>query len=682
VQGLRAIAVGVVVLYHAGATWLPGGYVGVDVFFVISGFLITGGLVQELARTGTISFAEFYARRARRILPAAFIAIVVTCAASWFLLPPLRRERLGWDAFGAGAYFENWRLAGISTDYLQSNQAASPFQHFWSLAVEEQFYLVWPLLLVAGASYLRKGGVGSAPIRSRWFRPALFLTVSVVGVPSFLLSIALTARDPAGAYFVTHTRVWELAIGALLAIALPRGRIPSTGGAILAWLGLVGILTAAVLYTTATPFPGYHALLPTVGAVAVIMGGGHRYGPVRLIGTRPFTWLGDLSYSYYLWHWPLIVLVTAQLGGDISFKQGSVVALVALLPSWLSLKYVERPIQFSESLRVNVQASLAMGVALSVAASVAGMLLVYSVWPPPPPRTGPILTAEVSEEEADEPRGAAVLGADPRDDALGAPSSVAGEVIPAVDAAGRDVAGCPTLRAETDVDPCTYGAPDGGTRIALVGDSHAAQWAPALNEAGKGAGWRITEYTKQNCPAAGVTSILEGGVDATCGEWTADVLQRLREAPPDVAVFSGVDRVVQLPDGGAADPATSHSLQASGLASIWRELEGLGVRVIALRDTPRPKIDIPDCISGHREDLMQCTFDRVSANGNGQSMVQAAEMAEVPLIDLNDAICPTDLCAPIIGHVIVYADDNHITATYASSLAPRLEAAMRGVGVS
>ncbi|MCR6689490.1 acyltransferase [Cellulomonas sp.] len=306
VQGLRAVAVALVLAFHAGLP-VPGGFVGVDVFFVVSGFLITGLIADEVARTGRLRLGRFYARRARRLLPAAALALTAVVVATLVWLPVTRWREIAGDVVATALYVVNWRLADRSVDYLAEGAAASPVQHFWSLAVEEQFYVIWPLLVVALVALARMRG-------RRVTRRALVVGVAVVAWASVLWSVTLTDLDPARAYFVTTTRVWELAAGALLAllahrvVRAPAGLLRAGG-----WAGLALLLLAAVLLDGGTPFPGTAALLPVGGTVLVLAAG--LAGP----GLRPLTAgvlqpVGAASYSLYLWHWPAVVVATSLAG--------------------------------------------------------------------------------------------------------------------------------------------------------------------------------------------------------------------------------------------------------------------------------------------------------------------------------------------------------------------------------
>jgi peptidoglycan/LPS O-acetylase OafA/YrhL len=681
IQGIRALAVALVVTYHAGAPWLPGGYVGVDVFFVISGYLITGIMVRELERDRTISWREFYARRARRILPAAAVALVASTILTFAFLPKIRWASIGWDTLFSSLYVQNWRLAQTSTDYLAGTAAPSPLQHFWSLAVEEQFYLIWPVLLLAVTWSLRRQVRASRGrlLPRRKTRLVLFAGFLLVALPSFAWSVLLTETDPGRAYFVTPTRLWELALGAGLAIAATgTQRLPRLAASILAWSGLAAIVYAALTFTAETPFPGWRALLPTVGAGAMLYGGAtaFKWGPEIFLGLPPVKWLGDVSYSYYLWHWPLIIFVAAALDEPLTLTQSTSVVILALVPAWLSYRFVERPIQFSVKLRQQVQRSLQLGVWLTLAGVLTSVILLFSTWPPSPSLGANSAAPGQAGQLTDQKYGAEVLSPNPRNDPAGAPVDRVKHLLLTPEQARTNIAACDTRLDSSDVrTDCTYGDARARVSVAVVGDSHAAQWAPAFDVAGQRKGWAVTVYAKQLCPLADVTPKTGGAPDKTCVAWNRQVMNRLLKDPPDYIVTSNIDREIYDGNGASAGPR-SVNLLAAGLVSTWRKLQGAGAIVIALRNTPYPVIDIPDCISAHVANLTKCTFSRARGNAHGLAIDKAAADAHVPVLDLNDAICPTQRCAPVIGSEIVYVDTNHVTATYVESLTPRLESAM------
>lgn len=486
IQGLRGVAVGLVLLYHAGAPGFSGGFVGVDVFFVISGFLITGLLVKEATATGRVALTGFYARRVRRILPAATAVLLFVTAATVITLPRTRWDDTAAHALGSAAYVVNWLFAADAVDYLEAGAPPSPVQHFWSLAVEEQFYVVWPVLLVGVTALARRRG---GRVSQRWIGAG----VLAVTIPSLAWSVLHTAGDPAAAYFVTTTRLWELGIGALLAVLVPvLRRLPPPVATGLGWAGLAAVLWAGVAYSTATVFPGSAALLPTLGAAAIIAAGTAeqaRRGAGRLLSARPLTWVGDVSYSLYLWHWPLLVLASYRLG-DLDVVQSLAVVAIAVVPAYLSFRFVEKPFQHTPLLRRDGRA-LAAGLALTILSTgAAGTLMVASA------------SASPRQSTADDTvsRGAPVPTVRP----------TPGDVLdfgPAAVAAAEDNPsvyddGCHRPQAESDVVWCEYGVPDGATTVALVGDSHAASWVPTLQVLAEEHGWRLRTATKSSCPLA------------------------------------------------------------------------------------------------------------------------------------------------------------------------------------
>src|SRR4051812_43798713 len=362
IQGLRALAVLLVLFWHARIPGVTGGFVGVDVFFVISGFLITGMLVGRLRRTGRLSLVDFYARRVRRLLPAAGLVLAVTLVLTALFLPRLRWTSTAWDVLAANLYSVNWRLAGQATDYLAQGSAPSAVQHYWSLSVEEQFYLVWPLLLIFAAFWARR--------RRQRLGLALGLTMAAVLVVSLGWSIYLTRVDPSRAYFVTTTRMWELALGGLVAVAMAQlARLPKYAGATLGWLGLGAIAVSALTFSGGTAFPGSAALLPTVGAAAILASGGGRggrLGPALLFDTAPLRVIGAWSYSIYLWHWPLLVIAQTRFG-PLPVPAQMAIAAFSFLPAWLTYRYVENPIRRNRRLQASAVRALGMAAVVTAA---------------------------------------------------------------------------------------------------------------------------------------------------------------------------------------------------------------------------------------------------------------------------------------------------------------------------
>ncbi|NHA70187.1 acyltransferase family protein [Phycicoccus flavus] len=668
IEGMRAIAIGLVVVYHAGVSGLPGGFVGVDVFFVISGFLITGLLVREVTSTGRVSLARFYARRAKRLLPATGLVLVTTVVLTWLTVSAVRWRDFGLDIVSAATYVVNWRLAARSVDYLAEDVGASPVQHFWSLAVEEQFYIVWPLLLVLLAWLLRRRP-GLRP------RRVMAVGIALVIVPSFAYSVYLTSVSPATAFFVTPTRLWELGIGAFVAIgATVWTRVPRVAAVVLGWVGLVTVLASGFLLTTDVAWPGYAALAPCLGTAAMIVAGytSGPAGPAGVLAWKPLVWVGGISYSLYLWHWPLITAATAYWG-DLGGTRGLLVMAVAVIPSWLSLRLIENPIRFAPALSRSNRLALSVGGNFTALGVVAGLVLV-------------LLVPGGSRSQA--AVGAAPLGAEALTGTTGKPGSVASlksiaSYVPSALEAEGDV---PPYPPECQVDQespdpvvCDWGDPNGTLTVAVVGDSKIMQYYSPLDEIAKREHWKIVSMTKSACGFHDGVQEAKGEPYTSCTEWNRAVLADLLRSRPDVVVTA--ERINEA----LADPADLGSLSTAtmvdAMARQWTRVTDAGIPMVVIADNPSPGQIAPvyECIADHGGDLSACTFDRARGERESGAAAQlpAAERVQgVRVVDIRDSICPERTCVPVIGGVMVYRQTSHITDTYARSLTDVLAAAL------
>ena len=662
IEGLRALAVTLVLVYHAGLP-VRAGFVGVDVFFVISGFLITGLLVAELERNGRISWLRFVGRRIRRLLPAAVLVLVVTAAVSFVVVPGLRRREIGLDVMAASTYVVNWVLARREVDYLASDASPSPVQHYWSLAVEEQFYVLWPLLLVLLALLVHRPSrrvVGSA--------------LGVLVLASFAWSLYASHAMPRQSFFTTTTRIWELGVGALLAVWLAgRGRPerPAPGAAALGWAGLAAVVAVGILLPTDLEWPSGWALLVALPTALVIWAGwqGPANGPVRLLGTRGLVWVGGLSYSIYLWHWPAIVLgewTVLRVTGERAPQWLPVaLAVASVLPAWLSWRYLESPIHHGVWLRDRPRAILAAGLGISAVGVMAALPLLPLRSPfisEPPGGRMPPLTALGA---ATVTPGVPVAGTD--DPGWVTPDPLtAGE-----DRPEADVDRCQVPESATDPVPCTFGDPAAAMTIALVGDSKAMQWLPALEEAARERGWRIVTYGKSSCAFSYSAASSAGTAYPECDAWNGAVAKRLRADPPDLLVTSGVADAAWDGTGTAPEPLVA------GYAATWRLLAEEGIHVLVIGDSPVTPDDLDVCAAWHPDHLDTCSFPAgpaVRASGL-PAQREAATAAGVHLLDLTAWICPGGQCPVVVGHVAVHRPGDHVTATYARTLAPVVGAA-------
>ena len=683
IEGLRAVAVLLVMVFHAGLP-LRGGFLGVDVFFVLSGFLITGLLVRELGETGTVSWPRFLARRARRLLPAAILVLVVTAALGWFVIPGQRRVTLGADVVAAAVYVVNWAFAQRAVSYLASDDVPSAVQHFWSLAVEEQFYVVWPLLLIVGAVVGRR----LLPrLHDRGGGPRLPLVgapLALIAVPSLGWSVWLTHDNPSRAYFVSTTRAWELAVGAALAVwgihRLESGRhlLPRRYAAPLAALGLLAIVGSAFWISEASPWPGWRAAVPTVGSAAVILAGwAAPKNPVsRRLGWRPLVAIGALSYSLYLWHWPALVLGQWALRDHGSVLLGSAFVAASVLPAWACHRFVEKPIHqgtgWASALGRSARPALALGLVLSITGVLAGLALQQA--------RSPFVTTPASGVLPPlNTIGAATL---PLGSSADAPAPVPGEwVTPDPLDASLDRPDADVDHCQVDVDAqdpvwCTFGDPQGMTTVALIGDSKAMQWLPALQQGALERRWRIVTAGKGSCLFSAGQAAVWGDPYPECDAWNDAVMAGLDRVRPDVIVTSANGGIL-LTEGENRRDAL-----AGAFAERWSELGARGIPVLAIGNSPRSPDDLDVCAADHPRHLAACAFPKAPATValGRQAMYLAAERVPTSsFVDFTDAICPGTTCPLVIGHVVVHRAGDHLTATYAATLGDRVIAEVNRV---
>jgi len=694
-----------VLLYHAGVPGLAGGFIGVDVFYVISGFLITGLLLRELRATGTVSLPRFYARRARRLLPAAMVVLAVTMAISAFVLPPLEVPDVAGDVATSALYVGNVHFALQATDYLQADVAPSPVLHFWSLGVEEQFYLFWPALLLSVASLgrLRTGQGGPlAALGGAAAARRIAVAVGAVLVASLALSLWLTDANQPWAFFSLPTRGWELAVGALLAVGAVRlAKLPGGVASGAVWLGLGLIVAGALTIDAATPFPGTAALIPVAGA-ALVVGGGlgpSSTRPGRLLATRPMRWLGRISYSLYLWHWPIIVLPAAALNTELPLAVRIGVALLAIPVAAASQRWIEEPVRHGRLTRLPSRPTLAMAGGLSLAVAV-GALVMGATAGVPTPAVAAGGDATLVEGAVSSPSASARPTPGPPSPAAGASltpspsrSPVPAPVVPVAGgplpadlapplAGARDdkpviyTDGCHLAAADVTSPPCAYGTVGSRTEIVLFGDSHAAQWFPALERIATERGWRLTSLTKSACPAVEVT-IWSGALRREyreCDAWRQGAIERIVASRPALVVLSDSRVATLLVDGKRVDATEAPSDWLAGLGRTLQQLRDTVDAVAVIGDTPRSSTDPPVCLSRHPDDILACATERGIAVDRAWSAGEAATAAAegATFIDPTDLLCAADICPAVIGRYLVQRDEHHLSTPYAASLAPRL----------
>ncbi|WP_133542275.1 acyltransferase family protein [Microbacterium sp. BK668] len=639
IQGLRAIAVGAVVLYHAGVPFLPGGYVGVDVFFVISGFLITTHLLGSLEREGRIRFGSFYARRARRILPASFVVLVLSIVAALIWYPPLLMEKVWRAAVATALYVPNYLFAMDQTDYLAQSTTPSLFQHYWSLGVEEQFYLVWPALL----------GLAWLVVKSR--RTLFWMLVAVVAA-SFVAGVWLTLRSQPLAFFWLPTRAWELGAGGIVAFLLLRREqlVPRRLAPWLGWAGMAAITASITLFSSKTLFPGGWAAVPVLGAALVIVAGASqtRGGSDRVLSAPAMVLIGTISYSLYLVHWPALVIPESASRGGLPLWLTLLIALACVPLAWTMYRFVEDPMRRASWLtRARTRRTL-IGAAVG---SVACLLVATGAYAVADTRTLNVAEAAPAPAIEDPPQATDFVPENLRPSLRDADDS-----LPEVYADD-----CVRGIAATDAGECLYGDPS-APRIALFGDSHAAHWFPALESFALSAGYAVEVHTKSSCPYAAIDATRRGTPYPQCPEWRKAVIAAVNESRPVIVLLAGY-----------SDPDLSPGVKddlATWEAAYGTTLDAITVPKAVIADTPDIREDPAPCLSAHLSDAEVCGQPRAIAlrDASRGAAAAAATVRGVPVLDFNDYLCSAQWCPPIIGDTLVYRDSHHLTADFSALL--------------
>ena len=695
IEGLRAVAVLAVVLFHAEVPGVGGGYVGVDVFFVISGFLITGLLWREVSTTGTVGLRRFYGARARRLLPASATVGVVTMICSVLVLPRLQSRSVICDGIASALYVSNYRFAMQGVDYLDPNMPPSPFQHYWSLGVEEQFYLVWPALIIGTAWLIRR-------VRRRTRAEAtssqrLYLVVlALVAAASFALSLVITNALPPVAFFSLPTRAWQLALGGLVALTASHWRqLPARAAVLTGWAGLALILLACTRFSPATPYPGTAALLPVLGAVLVIGAGcaTPSQGVGRVLAVSPMCAIGRVSYSWYLWHWPLVLVALWALAPTLGHSVWLALAavLLSLGLAVLTLRFIENPVRYAARVRRSARASLVLGGAATALAAAVGVALLVSM--PVPVGHGPA-AAPLTITAAPTPPGsgmdaydAAVQQAFAQVSTAVAASAELHAVPSNLDPPLADTVSKKTLVASTgcfrsffDVGQpeCATGDTASTTTVALVGDSHAAMWSPAFQQIAEQRRWRLETLTKAGCPLLDLPIInpIVGREYTECEQWRGQITARLRAEHPRLIVLS-VMRRYGAGHGWAAGFTSYDPSWIDSLTRLVQQLRGTGAQVLMLGPVPDPHtLVVPDCLSRHLDDATACAPPRSKAVNEPGIAAEfgATQSGGGHYADVTELFCTADRCPVIVGNTLVYLDSNHLTQEYSRLLAPAIGA--------
>jgi peptidoglycan/LPS O-acetylase OafA/YrhL len=644
VDGFRAVAILLVVGFHAGVPGFDAGFIGVDVFFVISGFLITTNLLAESEASGRVGLLDFWAKRLRRLVPALALMVFVVLGASLLTLGPLQLQRAADDARDAALYVSNVAFAHASTDYFAEDSSHSLFLHTWSLGIEEQFYVVWPVAVLAVAVVARR--------RRRLLRPALVALFAVTAVVSFRWCVTLTDRTPGDAFFLLPARAWEFAAAGLLAALPVPGWLLTRAGqraAVASGLGLLAV--ALVRLDGNTVYPGAWALLPVLATVLVIAGGattvsrGRQPADVnvvsRLLAARAPQWVGRVSYSWYLWHWPCILLAAAWFDTDATGVKVAAV-LVALAIAAVAYHRFEQPVRLHPRLVGSLRLTFGLGAAVTLLAVAA--------------------TIAVGHE------------ADRRIDAL------PGEPLDQVRESSRHFTCGQERTSPTGIDYCESGDPNGATTVLLLGDSHAGHWIAGFDAAGRRDGVRVLSRWGGRCPSLAVDVSATGAPGSTrvapgCAGFRADSLRLVGELRPDAVVLSNnsgyQDTLVD--DGAIVDDSTAQAKRwGDAYEAAVTQLRAEGVAVGSIVDGPKLPSDPLECVGDHRS-VSACSLSKVEAFSRTVHYSAAerrrAERLGVPRLDITDVLCPDD-CPVVVDGRYVYTDRAHLYRRFVVAQAP------------
>ena len=543
IQGLRALAALLVTIFHARL--LPGGFIGVDIFYVISGFLITGLILREIESTGKLDLQSFYQRRIKRLLPTSVFVLFITAIVGMFVLPVITRDALGRDLFAAATYISNYLFAWWENDYQNLDATPSPFIHYWSLAVEEQFYIVWPVFIL---------------FLSRYGKRAIFRGIAVTTFLSLLLSIYQTQTSPIWAFYSLPTRAWELGFGALLLF------VPETvwKNRFIPWFGVIGIAIASFRFDENTAFPGINALLPVVSTAVLI--GSIAIWPRAfndLSNNRVAQWLGAISYPLYLWHWPALVLPSSALGRPLRIRERLFCIVLTIVLAHFTSKYIEQPIRHKKISGKKIYTFFAATTAVSLIA-------------------GLVISSTSSSMIA-------VKGTNYKFNLV--------DVMQKPAVYGDD---CHSNYGETESGECTYGDLNSATTIVLYGDSHAAQWFPVLEQLANEKGFKLVSLTKSACPSVDVPRADQGAYkNIHCEKWRENSVKRIKEIKPAAVILSSYQHF--SPPSRFSDV---DKWWTDGQKRLLSSLSGSSEHLIYISDTPRPMRDIPNCLASR--DVKSC----------------------------------------------------------------------------
>jgi peptidoglycan/LPS O-acetylase OafA/YrhL len=656
IQGLRTIAVLVVALYHAGVPFLPGGYVGVDVFFVISGFLITRQLFGEASVRGTVNLVKFYSQRFRRLLPPVVLVVGTTLAVAHYVLPYTQLKSLVKDVYYASFYGINYHFAHEGVQYQNASAPPSPLQHFWSLAVEEQFYVFWPILIIL-----------CAVIGRRKYRHALTIgVIAALTLVTLYYSVKISSSNKPTAYFSLQTRAWELGLGALVALTADRwARLPSVFARIFGWAGLTAILATSVLYTDRTVYPGIAALVPVAGT-ALLIGSGvlrNQRTPETVLLERPFMQYGGrVSYAWYLWHWPMLILLPAWVGHALNTWENVEIVFLALWFAVLTYFLENASHRSSWSYRRWMRTGLLLSATVALFALISGATLPSLLGTGQAQNSLALRSADLTEVQAAVNKS---LGIEQ------VPSNLTPTLAKAtLDTPWEGSSKCFGSLTDVRTPACVFGdktAPANRTAV-LVGDSHADQWLTALSQDAVPLHWKIIQLTKAACPVADmpVWNNDLGRSYTECAKFQQFVKTKVAEIKPALVIASQANVI--------PDRTVLPEVWSSKTVQALDALAGKTAKIAYIGDSPTTVLNTATCLETHLSSTLSCAYKRVDAfkalsgldyANRYQSLGKAMTAAHMGYVDTINFFCGKAMCPALVNNMLVHRDEGHITNTYA-----------------
>lgn len=637
-----------VVAYHV---WLGRVSGGVDVFLLISAFLMTLQFTNKFDKRQPSDLIRHWLHLFRRLLPASALVIAATLLATFLFVPKTRWLSIIEQGWASLLYFQNWLLKAQAVDYYaEDHSLASPFQHFWSLSIQGQVFILWPLIFVCAAVVARKFRLH--------YRVLLLYVFGALFAGSLIYSVYYTNVHQSEAYFDSGARLWEFALGSLVALALPGLNFTRRVRLFLGWAGIVAMLSCGLLLQVQTAFPGYIALWPTLAASAVIVAGqsGSRFGVDRVLSSRFLVRLGDNSFALYLWHWPVLVIYLIWSGKDhAGWLSGSAVVAVSLVLAMLTTRLVEKPWRAWRWPEVRRRRSV---IAIVAAAAVA--VIPLSGWTYVLEEENRVL---LREAQRNNPGAKALLPGyvDKADADAG--------ILPTADRLPKDWASLGGLcSGELAPGPgpleksCgqTAGPAKPDKKILILGNSHAEQWMAALMPVAEKNNWLLYSVLKGGCVYAPPGS----GLNQECETFNAEVDKYVAAHKPDAIVTVAT----------AASTSSPRELLGPGFEQLARNFTAEGIQVVGIRDNPRFRINMPECVISKGAEAQECNPARDSVLPKTPAFSPLeGKIKGLSLLDLSDLICTETACPAQVGNMYVYLDDNHLSATYAATMADTLE---------